>query len=374
MNSVVMVKDIHLSYNVRTGIFSRQLIKAVNGISFDLRRNEMLSIIGHNGSGKTTTLSIVAGILKPDRGKIMVKGTVVPFLGLGIGFNPELTGKENVFLYGAIMGFSRKRTLGIYDAVVEFSELKDYMNLKIKEFSTGMYVRLGFSVAIYTSPDILIIDEVLAVGDVHFQRKCLDTINTIKSNGTAIMFVSHDMGLVSRFSDRVILLDKGRILKEGYPDDVIQEYMEMEENSPMLSKSRRGSGEVEITGIELDRDNRSYNADEDVTVSVRYKNNSGIKEGILGFAVTEESGVIISGPNTKDYANTLIAFQEEGTLSFSFRNLSLNPGKYFLTVALYDISNRFPYDHIDHADYYILNGAKRKHLGIVRLPVKWNIK
>ncbi|MDD3803642.1 MAG: ABC transporter ATP-binding protein [bacterium] len=374
MNRIVSVRDLHLSYNVHTGLFSRQIIKAVNGISFDLQRNEMLSLIGHNGSGKTTTLSIVAGILKPDSGEIMVKGTVVPFLGLGIGFNPELTGRENVFLYGAIMGFSRKRTLKIYDAVVEFSELKDYMNLKIKEFSTGMYVRLGFSVAIYTNPDILIIDEVLSVGDVHFQRKCLNAINNVKAKGTAIMFVSHDMGLVSRFSDRVILLSNGKIIKEGEPDSVIDEYMNMKENSPILQKSRRGSGEVEITNIEIDRESRIYNFDEDVTVTVRYKNNSRIKDGILGFAITDENGCLICGPNTKDYADALVQFSDEGSLSFSFKNVALNPGKYFLTLALYDSTNRFPYDHIDHADFYVLKGLKKKHLGTVKIPVKWNIK
>lgn len=374
MSRVVSVKDIGLSYRIHTGLFSRQTIKAVNGISFDLNRGEMLSIIGHNGSGKTTTLSIVAGILKPDYGEIMVKGTVVPFLGLGIGFNPELTAKENVFLYGAIMGFSRKRTLGIYDSVVEFSELRDYMNLKIKEFSTGMYVRLGFSVAIYTSPDILIIDEVLAVGDVHFQRKCLDTINTVKNRGASIMFVSHDMGLVSRFSDRVILLDKGKILKEGEPEEVIEAYMDLQENSPLLQKSRRGSGEVEMTEISLDRSGRAYSSDDEVTAVISYKRNSQVKEGILGFAVTDENGTVISGPNTREYANSLVEFSDSGTFSFSFKTMTLNPGKYFLTVALYDSTNRFPYDHIDHADYFIIDGPRRKHLGPVKLPVKWKIK
>jgi ABC-type glutathione transport system ATPase component len=248
------------------------------------------------------------------------------------------------------------------------------MNLKIKEFSTGMYVRLGFSVAIYTSPDILIIDEVLAVGDVRFQRKCLETINNIKVKGTAIMFVSHDMGLVSRFSDRVILLDRGKILKEGDPDDVIQSYMDMQENSPMLQKSRRGSGEIEIVGIDMNKPDRSYQNDEEISVSVHYKRNSEVKDGVFGFAVTDDNGVVISGPNTKDYANMLIEFKNEGTIEFSFKSIALNPGKYFITVAFYDNTNRFPYDHIDHVEYFTLNGLKRKHLGIMKLPVKWKVK
>ena len=374
MNRIVSVKDVYLAYNVHTGLFSRQIVRAVNGISFDLSANEMLSIIGCNGSGKTTTLSIIAGILKPDSGEIVVNGSVVPFLGLGIGFNPELTAKENVFLYGAIMGFSRKHTLMIYDSIVEFSELKDYMNLKIKEFSTGMYVRIGFSVAIYTSPEILIIDEVLAVGDLHFQRKCFEAINNIKAKGTAIMFVSHDMGIVSRFSDRVILLHKGKILKEGDPDKVIQTYMNMQENNPMLQKSRRGSGEIEITKIDLNKEGRIYSNDEEICAVVHYKRNSNIKEGIFGFAITDENGIIICGPNTKDYINMLIEFKDTGIIEFSFKIMLLNPGKYFITVAFYDNTNRFPYDHIDHAEYFVLDGLKRKHLGIMKLPVKWVIK
>lgn len=371
---VVSLSNVSLSYNVQTGLFKRQIVNAVNNISFDLYKNEMLSIIGHNGSGKTTTLSIISGILKPDRGEIFVSGRVVPFLGLGIGFNPELTAKENVYLYGAVMGFSRKHIAKIYDEIVEFSELSDYMNLRIKEFSTGMYVRLGFSVAIYTRPDILIIDEVLAVGDVHFQRKCLETINKIKTEGTSILFVSHDMGLVSRFSDRVVLLDKGRQIMTGASEDVIEEYMNMKENNPVLNSNRRGSGEVEITAISINSEDRVFSEDDEISVKIEYKKNGSVEEGVLGFAVTDENGVLISGPNSRDYIDEYAEFHKTGFLEFSFKPKSLNPGKYYLTVALYDRTNRFPYDHIDFAEYFIIKGKKANHLGLIKFPVRWKVK
>ena len=159
---VIEANNIVLNYRIPCGLFKTEKLTAVNNISFEVYEGEMLSIIGFNGSGKTTMLSLISGILKPDKGSIKVHGRIVPFLGLGIGFNPELSGRENVFLYGTIMGLKRKEIIKVYDDIVEFSELKKFMHLKIKEYSSGMYVRLGFSVAIHTHPDILIIDEVLA--------------------------------------------------------------------------------------------------------------------------------------------------------------------------------------------------------------------
>jgi len=371
MKDIVRFSNVNLSYSIKTNPFKKHVIDAVKDLSFTLKKNEMLSLIGYNGSGKTTTLSIVAGIISPDSGTVSVYGRVVPFLGLGIGFNPELTVKENIFLYGAIMGFTRRETVRMFDSIVDFSELGEFLDLKVKELSTGMYVRLGFSVAIHTQPDILIIDEVLSVGDILFQRKCLEAISRIKAKGVSILFVSHDMGLVSRFSDRVLLLNKGQKVSEGLPSDVIDDYMNLKKNAVEFSPNRRGSGEIEITGYSQSNVEKIYEAGSKVSFSVKYKNNADISKTIIGFAIFDDKGTLISGPNIKDYKNKFYEPKKEGEYIFSFSTDFLNPGKYFVSIAVYDESNRFPYDHIDFADSFILKGEKKHYHGIMKIEAEW---
>ncbi len=367
----VVLNNVSLTYRIQTGFFKYKKIHAVKNLSFDVYKGEMLSLIGHNGSGKTTTLTMIAGIIYPDTGNIIVNGKVVPFLGLGIGFNPELTGKENIFLYSAIMGLSRRETKKIFDKIVDFSELKNFMDMKVKEYSSGMYVRLAFSVAIHTYPDILIIDEVLAVGDIDFQRKCLDAIKSLKKRGITILFVSHDMGLVARFSDRVLLLDNGEMIEQGKPEDVINKYMSMRKDVMEIDSKRRGSREVEIKEIFFNKESKKYKKGESINVFVKYKNNENIQKGICGFALYTETGILIAGPNIKDNNNTFINFKKEGTIGFQFSSESLLPGKYYLTIALYDKTNRFAFDHIEYADYFYIEGERKEYSGFIDIKTKW---
>lgn len=371
MKNVVTFEDVYLSYTIKSMPFKKHVINAVNGLSFTLRQNEMLSLIGYNGSGKTTTLSLVAGILAQDRGRIVVSGKVVPFLGLGIGFNPELTVKENVYLYGAVMGFSGKRTSMMFDSIMDFSELREFLDLKVKELSTGMYVRLGFSVAIHTEPDILIIDEVLSVGDILFQRKCLEAISRIKAKGVSILFVSHDMGLVSRFSDRVILLNRGSKVSEGLPGDVIDDYVNLRRSETELSANRRGSGEVEIIKHICLKESRSFSSGEKAEFEVDYRNNSRVEKAIAGFAIYDDKGTLVSGPNIKDYEGRFLKTEAAGKFIFGFSTKMLNPGKYFISIALYDETNRFPYDHIDFADSFIISGERKHYHGVMKIEAEW---
>lgn len=368
---VIKAENISLSYSMHKGIFSKERIEAVKGISFEVNRGEMFSIIGLNGSGKTTTLTLVSGIMQPDSGSIEVKGRVVPFLGLGIGFNPELTGRENIYLYGAVMGMTGKMVRQVYDSIVEFSELRRFMDMKIKEYSSGMYVRLGFSVAIHTKPDILIIDEVLAVGDISFQRKCLERIERMKQDGVSILFVSHDLGLVARYSDRVMLMHEGSKVTEGMPEKVIDRYLHMKDNMPSLNPSRRGSREIEIESYQLDREERSYEQGDNVKIKLQYRNNSAIKECIAGFALYSESGVLLAGPNILETGGRLLHAEQTGRIEMEFSTASLNPGNYYLTLALYDSTNRFPLDHIDYALRFTIKGKHAEHMGYINLDVKW---
>lgn len=206
--------------------------QALTDVSFQLETGEMLGIIGLNGSGKTTLLKIISGIMKPDTGTIQVNGKITPILNLGIGFQPELTAYDNIFLYGAILGFKKNEIIKKILPILKFAELENFADTKIKNFSSGMYARLAFSTAIQIDPDILLIDEILSVGDLHFQQKSFEAITSFKNRQKTIVFVSHDVNSVANLSDRVILLHKGRIHFSGKPDEAVSEYLRLinEEN------------------------------------------------------------------------------------------------------------------------------------------------
>jgi ABC-2 type transport system ATP-binding protein len=209
--------------------FERQQV--LRDVSFEIKKGEFFGITGRNGTGKSTLLKLLAGIYAPDKGSVTVNGRLTPFIELGVGFNPELTGRENVFLNGALLGFNRKEMLAMYDDIVAFAELEKFMDQKLKNYSSGMQVRLAFSIAIRAHSDILLIDEVLAVGDVNFQNKCIAVFEEIKRRGTTVVFVSHDMESVRRFCDRVILMEKGKIIKTGDAQPVIDEYLALNSTS-----------------------------------------------------------------------------------------------------------------------------------------------
>lgn len=203
---------------------SYELQKVLKSVNFEIKQGEFFGIVGRNGSGKSTLLKLLAGIYSPSKGSIQVNGRLTPFIELGVGFNPELTGRENVFLNGALLGFSRKEMDRLYNDIVSFAELERFMDQKLKNYSSGMQVRLAFSIAIRAQSDILLIDEVLAVGDAAFQTKCFDYFYELKKKGATVVFVSHDRSSLERFCDRGILVDKGEIAKAGTIQQVLQEY------------------------------------------------------------------------------------------------------------------------------------------------------
>ena len=229
METVIEFKDVHKIFYLsnssgikETILHFREYLKnrkkrrfvALKGISFKVEKGESLGIIGHNGAGKSTILGLIAGVIKPDKGKVVVKGNIAPLLELGAGFHPELTGRENIILNSIILGMTKKEALNKTDEIIEFSGLSDFIDQPIRTYSSGMLARLGFSVAVHTNPDILLIDEILAVGDEEFQKKCLDKIKSFKNSGVTIVFVSHNIEQVNQISDRVIKIDKGKIVEE----------------------------------------------------------------------------------------------------------------------------------------------------------------
>jgi ABC-2 type transport system ATP-binding protein len=196
-------------------------------ITFEVQRGEFLGLVGRNGSGKSTLLKIMAGIYQPTSGSVTVSGRLVPFIELGVGFNPELTGRENVYLNGALLGFSKSEVSAMYDDIVSFAELESSMDQKLKNYSSGMQVRIAFSVAARAQADIMLVDEVLAVGDLAFQGKCFNHFHALKEQGTTVVFVSHNMNAVREFCDRVIMLEDGRIYASGAADEIADKYVEL---------------------------------------------------------------------------------------------------------------------------------------------------
>ena len=214
-------------FNRLRGIKGYKEQKVLKGLNFEIKKGDFIGIVGRNGSGKSTLLKILAGIYYPEKGDITINGTLVPFIELGVGFNPELTGRENVYMNGALLGFSNAEMDKMYDEIWEFAELKDFQDQKLKNYSSGMQVRLAFSIAIRAHGDILLLDEVLAVGDAAFQQKCNDYFSSLKDQKQTVILVTHSMENVRKFCDRAILINDGKIIKDGNPDKVADAYTKM---------------------------------------------------------------------------------------------------------------------------------------------------
>ena len=227
-------KVFHLPHDRKTtlrqrfvSIFQKNIYErfyALRDINLNVKQGEFVGVIGKNGSGKSTLLKLIAKVLEPTSGRISVKANVAPFLELGVGFQGDLTVRDNIFLYGALLGMSRKQIADKYDSIIDFSGLERFVDAKLKNLSSGMQVRLGFSITVSVNNSILLVDEVLAVGDIDFQQKCYDSFKSFKKNGRTIIFVSHDLNAIEKFCDRAILLKEGSISAEGHPKDVLTEY------------------------------------------------------------------------------------------------------------------------------------------------------
>ena len=270
---------------------------ALKDISFDIKKGEFFGILGRNGSGKSTLLKILAEIYQPTTGSVNHYGKLVPFIELGVGFNPELTGRENVYLNGALLGFSRKEIDARYDDIVEFAELENFMDQKLKNYSSGMQVRLAFSVATRAEADILLVDEVLAVGDADFQRKCYDFFKSLKNSGKTVIFVTHDMGAVREYCDRAILITDGLIAHEGAADSVANEYLKLfnqnSEEDEILGEERWGNGQVRIEHLDVKVSGETIVLMADIKANK--KDASGV---VFGYRFHDGEDRLIVGGNT----------------------------------------------------------------------------
>lgn len=347
-------------------------------ISFEIKKGEFFGIAGRNGSGKSTLLKLLAGIYTPNNGSIVVNGSLTPFIELGVGFNPELTGRENVYLNGALLGFNRKDMDEMYDEIVAFAELSRFMDQKLKNYSSGMQVRLAFSIAIRAKSDILLIDEVLAVGDAAFQKKCFDVFRVLKKEKRTIILVTHDMGNVERFCDRALVLDQGEILSIGSPEKTSSIYArlnvkELSEGADGgdISGNRSGSGEVRVKQAYFSNDNKkttTFSTGDTVTFNIILDRKKGYENVKVecGLAIFSADGVNICGPNTE---KTKLK-PNCTSISFQLPDVAFGVGEYTLTLAIYDKNTSAYYDLIEKKYKFTVISDHVTH-GLVEVPALW---
>jgi ABC-2 type transport system ATP-binding protein len=289
----------HLLSSFR-GRRSIEVQHALQDIDFNVEQGEFFGIVGRNGSGKSTLLKILAGIYEPTAGHTQYQGRLVPFIELGVGFNPELTGRENVYLNGALLGFSRAEVDEMYDDIVEFAELEGSMDQKLKNYSSGMHVRIAFSVATHASADILLIDEVLAVGDAAFQRKCFQHFRALKKSATTIVFVTHDMSSVREFCDRVILLEDSHLVAEGKAEVIAEKYLKLfaapDADEPAVASGIRwGEGDALYTSVRVPE---VVNGDVEVVIELEAQAKRPVSDPVFGFMIANSAGSPVLGTNS----------------------------------------------------------------------------
>jgi len=310
--------------------------QALSDISFEVKKGEFFGIVGRNGSGKSTLLKMLAGIYQPTKGLIEISGRLVPFIELGVGFSPELTGRENVFLNGALLGFSKKEITEQYDEIVDFAELEPFMDQKLKNYSSGMQVRLAFSMAVRAKADVLLIDEVLAVGDADFQRKCFDYFKKLKKDKVTVVLVTHDMEAVREYCDRAMLIEKSKIIDIGSTSDIAEKYLKLFsknsqqfDNKKSQNSNRWGDGTVISEDISMAVEMDSISINQNITV------NNELKGFVAGFRLRDSAGKEITGTNTKieGVKLPLLISGSQASIVWKFPNI-LSEGNYTVDLAI----------------------------------------
>jgi ABC-type polysaccharide/polyol phosphate transport system ATPase subunit len=400
---------------------------ALKDVSFEVKKGEFFGILGRNGSGKSTLLKILAGVYTANKGSVHINGLISPFLELGIGFNPELSGRDNIYLNATVLGLCEKEIDAKFDSIVAFSELDRFIDQKVKNYSSGMQVRLAFSVAIHANREILLMDEVLAVGDSNFQSKCLREFARYKEMGKTVILVTHDIGTVQRYCDRAMLLRNGEVVKIGSAEEVGNEYIyqnmsdeekrikkeqedaraktnkdmvqaekdaekmkgkALDEEKNKLEEERRRQAEeqkkqeeerknkvAEITNVEfLDKDGKVKNVfetGEDIVARIHYLARQKVEKPVFGVAIYKEEGIHVSGPNTKDSGFIIDSIEGKGHIDFYMCSNRFFTGRILFTAAIYNWECITPFDFKDKAYSFGIISKEKNQNGSVKLDISW---
>jgi len=372
---------------------------ALDKVSFEVTGGEALGLIGDNGSGKSTILKMVAGITQPTTGKLFTRGRISALLEVGAGFHPDMTGRENIFLSGAVLGIEVKELRERFDDIVDFAGLEEFIDTPVKFYSSGMYMRLGFSIAMNVDPDVLLIDEVFAVGDNVFQHKCREYMKRVQGSGKTILFVSHDLIMIQLLCSRVILLDHGRVVMDGHPADAVFEYQkrihEKETGTGMAGlepsrgfHNRGGTQEARITRIRFfDGDGNprdTFDPSEPMTISMEFENLELDRPVTVNFSIRDMDRREIFSVSSRDDGFVIEALPRRGTITVHLPDLALMPGVYMISVGVFDVDTDFfaplPRDKIIdlHAYSYSFT-VRRRDLrwqagGIVYFHRQWKLE
>ncbi|MEI7643661.1 MAG: ABC transporter ATP-binding protein [Chloroflexales bacterium] len=365
---------------------------AVRDVSFAVEPGQSLGLVGHNGAGKSTVLKLMTRILEPTAGGVRTQGRIAALLELGSGFHPELSGRENVFLYGSLMGLGRAEMTAKLPEIAAFADIGDFIDTEIKHYSSGMYTRLAFAVATAVDPDILITDEVLTVGDEAFQRKCMERIYGFRRANKTIIFVSHALEVVRALCDVAVWLDHGVMRASGPSGAVIDAYLadvNRHERERLAAEhradslpdaegdgSRRGSREVEITRVQfLDgagQEQPVFSTHQPLTIRIHYRAPAPVREPIFGVGIHTESGLWISGPNTSFDKFYIPQIAGNGYVDYDVPDLPLLQGRYPVSVAVVDTTMLHPYDlHDRRYTLVVQSNGQADQYGIVTMPHRW---
>lgn len=426
IDSVIEVRDVKKKFKVyydkghtlkeraisvkRNKYEEREILK---GISFDIKRGEAVGLVGHNGCGKSTTLKLLTRIMYPDSGSIEIKGRVSSLLELGAGFHPDMSGRENIYINASIFGLTKKEIESRIDEIIEFSELEEFIDNPVRTYSSGMYMRLAFSVAINVNADILLIDEILAVGDVNFQAKCFNKMMEIKNKGTTIVLVSHSMEQIEQLCDRSIWIHEGLIRKDGESREVGRDYLaymgkvrkdaveneltqkneekvqekereeqedkevevSVEEQEIQEEEERIGSGEVRFKAVRSrnmqGEERYTFAYGEPIQFELEYEVYKELKKVVLGLSIFRIDGVRCYGTNTKVDGLPSVDLMEDGKAVIVFDDVKLLPAKYYVDVCIEKKVD-------DYADYWNnINEfeiiSDERDIGVMRMPHRWEL-
>lgn len=379
-SDAIVVKNLKKSFSIpleaSSGI-KQKLINALKGrkgyreftpldsISFTVKKGEFYGIVGKNGSGKSTLLKTLAGIYSPQAGSVATKGTLVPFIELGVGFNPELSGRENVYLNGALLGFSHAEVNTMYEEIVEFAELEDFMEERLKNYSSGMQVRLAFSIAIKAHGDILLLDEVLAVGDAAFQQKCYDYFETLRQEKQTVVLVTHDMNAVKRFCSKAMIISEGKIEKIGTPEEIAEIYTEknIEQKKETKKEKRKDLFEYEILDAK-----KAYSVGD--TVSLRVRCPKLVSPAFVNFSLVY-NGFVIADRNSK-YNDKKDSLKQGKWFIFKTKLEGLNGGRYDVHLTLHRTRDNKLLEHKPRVFSFMVKGHDPSRDGPMRLEGQWS--
>lgn len=393
MGSAVVVRDVWKSFrlyhernqNLKAAILRGRRARfeefwALKGVSFEVPTGSTFGVIGSNGSGKSTLLKCLTGILHPERGSVTMDGRVSALLELGAGFHPELTGRENVFLNGAILGLSKKDITARFDDIVEFAGLPDFIDTAVKNYSSGMFVRLGFAVAAHVEPDVLLIDEVLSVGDESFQRKCAEKIEQFRRDGRTIVFVSHGLAQVDQLCETVAWIDKGVLKMVGRAGDVISAYTGDSHRGAKVENelgSRWGSGEAQIVSVQLVGDDGAplnlATTLEPLTVAVDFTTHRPLQDLVVSARIDTLGGHPVWGTSTRRCGQAIGLVDGPARAALRIAELPLLEGVYDLTVAVTDHTEMHPFDHWEKRIRFEVRQYRAYDTGTVHIPVEWSV-